>query len=157
MLFLKKVSGLVNALLIVGLWSITTVDVVGRYFFNAPLRGAFELSQANMGLLIYAGLVLVSMDNSNISATFVVNALRGRLHRIYAAVLAIVTSISLFILAYCLWITARYLLESHDITMFLRIPNGPVTIALAAFTLISAALYVRNAIVGKPPLDASET
>lgn len=153
----KKISGLINALLIVGLWSITTVDVVGRYFFNAPLKGAFELSQINMGLLIYAGLVLVSLDNSNISATFIVNALRGRLRRVYAAILAIFTSIALLILAYCLWITARYLLESHDITMFLRIPNGPITVALAAFTLISAALYVRNAIIGNPPLDASET
>lgn len=152
----KKSIGLINALLILGLWLITTIDVIGRYFFNAPLRGAFELSQANMGLLIYAGLVLVSLDNSNISATFIVNAMRGRFRMAYTGILAIATSISLLVLAYSLWITALYLLKSHDITMFLRIPNGPITVMLAIFTVISAVLYIRIALVGNSSPDVSE-
>ncbi|MDZ7810788.1 MAG: TRAP transporter small permease subunit [Arhodomonas sp.] len=38
--------------------AVTTVDVIGRYFFNAPILGAFEVSEVAMALLIYAGLPL---------------------------------------------------------------------------------------------------
>jgi len=39
---------------------LTFVDVVGRYLLNRPLRGAFELTELGLVVLIFAGLPLVS-------------------------------------------------------------------------------------------------
>ena len=40
---------------------LTTVDVVARYVFNRPLRGAFEITELLLVVLIFAGLPLVSL------------------------------------------------------------------------------------------------
>ena len=39
---------------------ITAVDVAGRYLFNKPLAGGFELTEMLLAALIYCGLPLVS-------------------------------------------------------------------------------------------------
>ena len=39
---------------------LTAVDVAGRYLFNKPLTGGFELTEMMLAALIYCGLPLVS-------------------------------------------------------------------------------------------------
>lgn len=50
----------VAALLVTGLVLVTCFDVVGRYLFNSPLGGAFELTQVLLGALVFAALPLTT-------------------------------------------------------------------------------------------------
>ena len=43
---------------------LTCVDVVGRYFLNRPLTGAFELTEHAMGALVFSSLPLVALSAS---------------------------------------------------------------------------------------------
>ena len=61
---LQGVSGTVSSLTLFGLMALTCVDVVGRYFFNAPLDGATELTQIMLGIVVFAILPLVSFSSS---------------------------------------------------------------------------------------------
>ena len=45
---------------------ITAVDVAGRYLFNKPLAGGFELTEMMLAALIYCGLPLVSKRREHI-------------------------------------------------------------------------------------------
>ena len=56
---------------------LTFLDVVGRYLFNRPLRGAFELTELGLVVLIFAGLPLVSHANEHVTMDFI-DKLLGR-------------------------------------------------------------------------------
>ena len=46
---------------------LTCVDVIGRYFFVAPIFGAFELTEMMLAALIFAGLPLVTLRNEHVT------------------------------------------------------------------------------------------
>ena len=54
--WLDRVLGAAAALVLFCLMSLTTVDVIGRYFFNRPLRGAFEITELLLLTLIFAAI-----------------------------------------------------------------------------------------------------
>jgi len=58
--------GLLAAALIFCLMLLTCVDVVGRYFFNKPVMGGFELTEMLLAALIFAGLPLVTLRGEHI-------------------------------------------------------------------------------------------
>ena len=59
---LGAISGTVLFLMMM----ITAVDVVGRYVFNKPLAGGFEVTEMMLAALIYCGLPLVSQRREHI-------------------------------------------------------------------------------------------
>ena len=67
-------------LLLFGLMTLTTADVIGRYIFNWPLRGAFEITELLLLALIFAGLPLASRADEHVTLDFIDTALgpRGR-------------------------------------------------------------------------------
>jgi len=58
--------GLVAAALMLCLMLLTCADVVGRYFFNRPVTGGFEMTELLLAALIFAGLPLVTLRSEHI-------------------------------------------------------------------------------------------
>ena len=50
---------------------LTYADVIGRYIFNWPLRGAFEITELLLLVLIFAGLPLVSRADEHVTLDFI--------------------------------------------------------------------------------------
>lgn len=48
----------VIALCLLAMVALTVFDVAGRYFFNMPLSGGYEISEILMGLTVFAALPL---------------------------------------------------------------------------------------------------
>ena len=65
--WLDRTLGAAAAVLLFGLMAVTTVDVIGRYIFNWPLRGGFELTELLLLTLVFAGLPLVSRADEHLS------------------------------------------------------------------------------------------
>ena len=63
-------GGAASAILL-GMMLLTVVDVVGRYVFNRPVRGAFEVTELMLVVLIFAGLPLVSYGDEHAVMDFV--------------------------------------------------------------------------------------
>ena len=59
--------GTIAAALMFCLMLLTCVDVVGRYFFNKPVTGGFELTEMLLAALIFAGLPLVTLRGDHIT------------------------------------------------------------------------------------------
>ena len=64
-LVLAWIAGLLAAIMM----SATTLDVAGRYFLNAPLYGAFEITEITMGLIVFTALPLAVMRREMITVT----------------------------------------------------------------------------------------
>ena len=46
--------------------AVTVIDVIGRYFFDAPLPGAFELTQILLADLVLAALPMTTFKDSHV-------------------------------------------------------------------------------------------
>ena len=55
-----RLLGLGAAVLLFAMMVLTFVDVWGRYFFNSPVPGGFEVTELMMAALIFAGLPLAT-------------------------------------------------------------------------------------------------
>jgi hypothetical protein len=69
--WLDRVLGAAAAILLFCLMALTTADVIGRYIFNWPLRGAFELTELLLLTLIFAGLPLASRADEHVTLDFI--------------------------------------------------------------------------------------
>ena len=69
--WLDRALGAASAILLFCLMTLTTADVIGRYIFNWPLRGAFEATELMLLVLIFAGLPLVSHADEHVTMDFI--------------------------------------------------------------------------------------
>jgi TRAP-type C4-dicarboxylate transport system permease small subunit len=60
---------------------LTFVDVVARYVVNRPVRGAFEVTELMLLVLIFAGLPLVSFTDEHALMDFIDRLLGRRAQR----------------------------------------------------------------------------
>ena len=84
-LWLARIASAALAIIAV----VTFVDVVGRYFFNAPFAFTVELTQLAMAIVVYFGVGLVTHEDAHISADVVTLRLPPR----WRAVLSLVMNL----------------------------------------------------------------
>lgn len=61
---------------------ITVIDVIGRYFFSAPLNGAFELTEVLVAALVFAALPLTTERREHVEVDLLQPLSRGPLGRV---------------------------------------------------------------------------
>ena len=107
---------------------ITFVDVVGRYLFNWPLRGGFEITELLLLVLIFAGpaagLARRRARHSWISSTAC--SARGRARVLERARAGARARLLMFLLAWLIWLKAGKIAGYGDTTDVLRIAVGAV-------------------------------
>ena len=117
---------------------LTVVDVVARYVFNRPLRGAFEVTELMLLVLIFAGLPLVSFSDEHAVMDFVDRVIGPVAQRRLDRAVHLVNAAFMCLLTWLVWLKADRIWAYRDATDVLRIVYGPfvyfmaVTLALAA-------------------------
>ena len=139
--FLKRradlLLGLVASAVLFAMMGLTVVDVVARYVFNRPLRGAFEVTELMLLVLIFAGLPLVSFSDEHAVMDIIDGLLGPRARRWLERGVQLVNAAILLFLAWLVWLKANRIWGYRDTTDVLRIVYGPfvyfmaVTLALA--------------------------
>ncbi|GHD64106.1 hypothetical protein GCM10017083_55440 [Thalassobaculum fulvum] len=133
---------LVASVLLFAMMLVTFVDVVGRYLFASPLPGAFELTEVLLGLIVFAGLPIVTWRSEHVTVDLLTVRLPAPTRRLLVRVAALATALVLAMLAWRLSTTASDLLGYGDATVFLGIPLGPVAGAMAALAAVAGAAAV---------------
>src|SRR3954468_8363855 len=82
-LWLARIASVALAIIAV----VTFIDVVGRYFFNAPFAFTVELTQLAMAIVVYFGVGLVTHEDAHISADVVTLRLPPRGRALFALVM----------------------------------------------------------------------
>ena len=72
------VLGAAAAGILLAMMALTVVDVVARYVFSRPVRGAFEVTELMLLVLIFAGLPLVSFSDEHAVMDFIDRILGSR-------------------------------------------------------------------------------
>jgi len=113
-------------ILLAGLVSLTVIDVIGRYWFNAPVSGAFEMTQLMLAALIFAALPLTTYAGEHVEVDIfydMASKLSKKLMRIFGA---IVSAISLGVISWQLAHHASKLASDGAVTDALSLPLAPI-------------------------------
>jgi TRAP-type transport system small permease protein len=136
------VLGIAASALLACLMLVTFVDVVARYLFNRPIRGAFEVTELLLLVLIFAGLPLVSHADEHVTMDFIDRWLgrRGRagLNRLINLLVAAL----MFFMAWQVWIRAGRVTSYGDATDVLRILYGPFVYFMAAMVALAGLIHL---------------
>ena len=120
---------------------LTFFDVVGRYVFNRPLRGAFEITELALVVLIFAGLPLVSHADEHVTMDFIDKLLgRRALDLLERAVDAICAAV-MFFLTWQVWLKAGKISGYGDTTDVLRVAVGPFVYFMAAMIALTGLVH----------------
>ena len=124
-----------SIVLFVIMW-LTVVDVVLRYN-NISITGLFEVIEVLMGILVFAGVPIITAKDGHVAVT-ILDTFVGRRLRLVQKIsvnLICVTVLSTF--AWLLWVKADGLAGYNDVTLFARIPLAPVCYFMSVMTFIS--------------------
>lgn len=136
--FLQNTLGLGAALLLLSLILVTCVDVVGRYFFNAPLSGAFEITEILLAALVFAALPLTTERKEHIEVDLLNVVLPRKVSQYLSAFAGLFSAALLATLAWRLAVFAMHTAEDGAVTNALEIPLAPFGYLAAFSCLVSA-------------------
>ena len=121
---------------------LTFVDVVARYIFNRPVRGAFEITELMLLVLIFAGLPLVSFTDEHALMDFIDRMLPSRAQRALEGLVQGVCAAIMFLLAWQVWIKADRIWAYRDATDVLRIVYGPFVYFMAVSIGLAGLIHL---------------
>jgi TRAP-type C4-dicarboxylate transport system permease small subunit len=121
---------------------LTFFDVVGRYLLNRPIRGAFEVTELALVVLIFAGLPLVSHADEHVTMDFIDRLLPPRAARAWVRVMHAVCAAIMFFLCWQVWLKAGKIAAYDDTTDVLRITIAPFVYFMSLMIGLTGMVHV---------------
>ena len=134
--------GVVASAILFAMMLLTVVDVVARYVFNRPLRGAFEVTELMLLVLIFAGLPLVSFADEHAVMDFIDRVLRPRSQRRLERFVQLLNGAFMFLLTWLVWLKANRIWGYRDTTDVLRIVYGPFVYFMAVTLALAGVIHL---------------
>ena len=141
----RRVEGLLGvaaSAILMAMMLLTFTDVVARYVFRRPVRGAFEVTELMLLVLIFAGLPLVSFTDEHAVMDFVDRLLGGRALRGLERLVQAVNAVFMFLLAWLTWLKADRIWAYRDSTDVLRIVYGPFVYFMAGTLGLAGIIHL---------------
>jgi TRAP-type C4-dicarboxylate transport system permease small subunit len=135
--------------LLLALTFITCIDVVARYWFNAPLSGAYELTELFLAALVFLALPITTARGEHVEVDLIDAVAGGAISRMARPVTGLLTAGVLAVFAWRLWEHALRLAGDGAISDSLALPIAPVAflaaIGCGLASLLAAARALRPA------------
>ena len=125
---------------------LTFVDVVARYVFSRPVRGAFEVTELMLVVLIFAGLPLVSWADEHALMDFIDQLLGARAQRLLVRAVQAACAAVMFLLAWLIWLKADRIWAYRDATDVLRVVYGPFVYFMAVMLGLAGLIHLYKAV-----------
>lgn len=133
--------GVASSVILLILMLLTVVDVVSRYLLNWPLRGAFEITELMLLVLIFAGLPLVSHADEHVTMDFIDRILGATGLKLLVRLVHVLTAAVMAFLAWQIWLKAGKISEYGDTTDVLKILVGPFVYFMAAMIALTCLIH----------------
>ena len=125
----------------------TVLDVVLRYFFNAPFRGSLEFTQFLMSLIVFLGLAYCGWAGGHVAVDILERPLSHKKFRIVTILLAAVSAAVFTAIA---WFTVEEAIATHRrLSNMMRWPYWPFLLVTAFGSAVYAATLIVQGIRGE--------
>lgn len=137
--------------------AVTSIDVIGRFFFNAPLKGAFEMTEITMALVIFAGLSLAALAREHITVNLFESRTPKWARRWQVVAGDIVCAAVVAVMGWRILERGSALVEARETTLVLGVLRGHVAWAMAALCTVAVMVFLYCAWRSAwKPLEATE-
>jgi TRAP-type C4-dicarboxylate transport system permease small subunit len=127
---------------------VTVVDVVGRYFFNAPLPASFEGTEILLATLIFSALPLVSIRGEHITIDIIDRVVPMRWRSAHRAAVEVLAACVFIVIAWVVWRNAGRIAAAGLHTDILAIPLAPLAYFISIMVALSSAATLIRALRG---------
>jgi len=137
----------ISAILLFLMMALTFVDVIGRYFFTAPIFGAAEMIQFLLAMTIFGGLSLVNARDSHITVELFEPWLQRRIPRLQPLM---VQAFSVLVMAIIAWQLTKFAIEAHQIGSFTVVLEWPLVVVagtVAGLSVVSLIAQILGLII----------
>jgi len=118
--------GGIGAVILVTMMGLTVCDVVGRYLFNAPIKGAGELTEFLLCAVIFLGLGAVSLAEAHVTVDLLTDKMPNAVQPLRQALTGLLSGVILVVVAWRIWIYATQIGGYGGSTISLGIPIAPL-------------------------------
>ncbi len=132
----------VAAACLFAMMALTFVEVVWRYFLDAPVTGGEEIQSFLLGFTVFAALPLVTRRERHIAVRALAGLLKGRAALAQRALVHAGTALGFVFLGFLLFDQAQALREGGTLTNFLDLPVAPAAYAFAVLAWIAAVMAI---------------
>ncbi|MCF8199492.1 MAG: TRAP transporter small permease [Sulfuritalea sp.] len=132
--------GLIAALILVAIMLLTCADVIGRYFLNKPVPGAFEITELAMGALIFVSLPLVTLRREHVTVDLLAHLVPKGFRVIQLLVLDLLSIACVGVIGWRVWLKAVEMGSSGETTATLEIAVYPLVYYMSIMTFLTAVL-----------------
>jgi TRAP-type transport system small permease protein len=120
-----------------GMMLLTTTDVVGRYFFNAPVLGAYEITEYLMLIMVFSFLALAQSAKVHINVDIVFNHLPAGLRHFLQRFNHFICLLMMILVTWMSVLRVFELRRTGEASVLLKIPDYP----FAAFLVIGCLVF----------------
>lgn len=148
------------AVVLCSMMLLTVVDVGGRYFFNRPVLGSFEITEMMLAALVFCALPVVSLAREHITVDLLDAVLAGRHEAFRERLIALLCAVCMGFLTWHLGFKAYEAGEYGDSTASLLIPLAPLNWLMCFMSALTAIVLLFQATgvlpVGRPKLSSPQ-
>jgi len=133
---INRVAAVIAAIVLAGMMLLTVGDVVGRYFFNSPIKGTWEL----VGLFLICagtwGLGYCQMEKSHISISIILERFPKRVRALFRSFTYLVGLLGFGIICWRVFLLSLkyFTMPRGNVTDTLEVPYAPFMLALSIGT-----------------------
>lgn len=135
---------------------LTSADVVGRYFFNKPIKGALEVSELTLVVVVWFGVAYAAVRGRHVSIDLVASRLSPRVRRLTAAFNHFLGFVIFSVLA---WQGARAAIRAWEdglTTEVLHIPVFPFKFVVPLGALMMSLVFLAALFTTRRPGGEAE-
>jgi TRAP-type C4-dicarboxylate transport system permease small subunit len=145
-----------GAALLFAMMLLTFVDVIGRYWFSAPVIGGFEVTEIMLATIIFCGLPLVTLRDGHISADLIEDYLPAWFRVLRDRAVYVLMTTALGYIGIRLFQKAGDFVRYNDQTAVLNIPLAPVCYAMSVLAMLSAIITAIFVFSGRPKKEQAQ-
>ena len=138
----ERALGWITGLTLFTMMCLTFFDVTGRYLFNAPIPGAFEITQLLMAVVVFTALPIVTGRETHVSISLVEQALKGTAKKVQTVLVCLAGAAGVGYMGLMLWREGDRLFEYGDYTAYLHWQLWPFAYLMAILSGISGLILL---------------
>ena len=115
-------AGLVLALLML----LTTADVAGRYFFNAPIDGVFDLTHFAVSTMTYLGLAYCGWRGAHVTIELLYDKLPRAMQGVLDRLINLAGGVLFALIAWRTWVQSIDVRDMGEASQMMEIPLFPL-------------------------------
>ena len=119
---LARLVAIAGGMLLIGVVLMTVISVLGRYLFNAPIPGDYELTELACGIAVFAFFPYCHARSGNIVVEFFTGGLPTRHKTALGTLHNIAFSLVAGLITWRLFVGGMHKLADGETTLFLGIP-----------------------------------